>query len=344
MNKKIIALAIATAAASASSHAVEVYNDGSSTLSVGGRLAASAKFSDGENSLGSQSSRINFRFTHALESGWDIGTTAEWGFDALANSGKDNLFFNRLGNITADKENIGHFTLGKAWSVHYDVSGATERLWIFGGDTTGNYDGIVGDGGPHGTGRADDVLQYRNNIAGLQFGLQYQFEDKNSDFHRDYGYQAMAGYDFDFGLGLSAVYAETKFKDREDAKIANAVVKYEMDALYLAANYSQSRNHQQGDKYFSGADTTTSGAIKEATGLELFGSYNINQFQLLAGYNQLEDDNSDAKYAYATVGAAYFTGPVIIAAEYKMDASSKNGNGSNADKDDVLGLLVRYNF
>ena len=337
-------ISITRPAASTSSQAVEIYNDDSSTLSVGGRLAASAKFSDGENSLGSQSSRINFGFTHALESGWDIGAKAEWGFDALSNSSKDNLFFNRLGNITADKENIGHFTLGKAWSVHYDVAGATDRFWIFGGDTAGSYDGIVSDGGPHGTGRADDVLQYRNNFGGLQIGVQYQFEDNNSDFHRDYGYQAMAGYDFDFGLGLSAVYAETQFNDREDAKIANAVVKYDNNDLYLAANYSQSRNHQQGESYFSDADTTADGAIKEATGLELFGSYNINQFQILGGYNQLEDDNSQAKYSYATIGAAYLTGPVILSAEYKMDISSKNGNGSDADLDDVLGLLVRYNF
>ena len=176
MNKKIIALAITAAAASTSSQALEIYNDDTNTFSVGGRLAASAKFSDGENSLGSQSSRINFRFTHALDSGWDVGTTAEWGFDALSNSGKDNLLFNRLGNITADKENIGHFTLGKAWSVHYDVAGATDLFWIFGGDTAGSYDGIVSDGGPHGTGRADDVLQYRTNLNGLQIGVQYQFD------------------------------------------------------------------------------------------------------------------------------------------------------------------------
>ncbi|OAN18094.1 hypothetical protein A3K86_04050 [Photobacterium jeanii] len=350
MNKKILALAVAALTTSSYTHAIEVYNDDTNTFSVGGRLAVSAQFADGDSELKNQSSRINFGFTHALESGWDVGAKAEWGYDALANSGEGSHIFNRLGYITADKEGIGHFTIGKAWSIHYDVAGKTDLFWVFGGDTAGNYDGISGDGGIHGTGRADDVIQYRNNFGGFQVGLQYQFEGNgtdgnNKDWKRKGGYQAMAGYDFDFGLGLSGVYSETQFDDRENAKIGNIVANYENNGLYLAANYSQSRNHQyEGDYVFSGAETTTHGAIKKATGVEVFGSYDIGNFQLLGGYNQLSDDNSDAKYAYATVGAAYFTGPIILATEYKIDTSSKNGNGSDADLDNVLALLVRYNF
>ncbi|MGF1704127.1 porin [Photobacterium makurazakiensis] len=347
MNKKIIALAVAAAAASTSVSALEVYNDDTNTFSIGGRLAASAKFSDGDSSLNNQSSRINFGFTHALQSGWDIGAKAEWGYDALANSNDDSHISNRLGNITADKEGIGQFTVGKAWSIHYDVTGKTDLFWVYGGDTAGNYDGISGDGGVHGTGRADDVVQYRGNFYGVQVGAQYQFEDNNSDYERDYGYQVMAGYDFDFGVGVSGVYGETKFSDRADAKVANAVLSYENNDLYLAANYGQFRNHQSSEDYsgvFVGGGLSANDMVREATGMEFFASYDINQFQLLAGYNQLEDDNSSAKFAYATLGVAYFTGPVILAAEYQIDASSKNANGSSANLDDELALLVRYNF
>lgn len=360
MNKKVIALAVAAAAASSSVHALEVYNDGTNTFSVGGRLAASARFSDGDSELRNQSSRINFGYTHALESGWDIGTRAEWAYDALANSGEGSHVSNRLGYITADNEDFGNFTLGKAWSVHYDVTGKTDIFWVYGGDTAGNYDGISGDGGVHGTGRADDVIQYRNNFYGVQVGLQYQFQDSNlsrdeqgnitGGYDRDYGYQAMLGYDFDTGMGIvgvSGVYGETKFDDRADAKVANGVITYENESLYLAANYGQFRNHQTatGD-VFGDAKTSggTNNTIKEATGLELAATYDINQFQLLAGYNQLEDDNTSAKHAYTTLGVAYFTGPVILAAEYQIDASSKNAFGSDAGLDDELALLVRYNF
>ncbi|MDV5168586.1 porin [Photobacterium rosenbergii] len=363
MNKKLIALAVAAAAASSSVHALEVYNDGTNTFSVGGRLAVSAKFSDGDSSLNNQSSRINFGYTHALESGWDIGTRAEWAYNALSNSSEGSHLSNRLGYITADNEDFGNFTIGKAWSVHYDVTGKTDLFWIYGGDTAGNYDGISGDGGVHGTGRADDVIQYRNNFYGVQVGLQYQFQDSNIGedddgnkigYDRDYGYQAMAGYDFDTGMGiigLSGVYGETKFDDREDAKVANAVISYQHNGLNLAANYGEFRNHQSetsNDAFkksnFTNSSVTNDGLIKSATGVEVFGSYDINQFQILGGYNQLEDDNSKAKYAYATVGAAYFTGPIILAAEYKIDTSSKTATGSDAKLDNELGLLVRYNF
>ncbi|MGR5141063.1 porin [Photobacterium sp. DNB23_23_1] len=372
MNKKLIALAVAAAAASTSVQAVEVYNDGTNTFSVGGRLALSAKFQDGDSSLNNQSSRINFGFTHTLENGWDIGTRAEWAYNALANSNDGSNVTNRLGFITADNEDFGNFTLGKAWSVHYDVTGKTDRFWLNGGDTAGNYDGISGDGGVHGTGRADDVIQYRNNFYGLQVGLQYQFEGKGSvskgfelgeddkvveikeAWKRDYGYQAMAGYEFELGegiLGLSGVYAETKFENREDAKVANAVVSYETSGIYVAANYGEFRNHQSertnaafASSDFSSSSVTSNGMIKSATGYELFASYSFDQYQILGGYNQLEDDNSRAKYAYSTIGAAYFTGPMILAAEYKIDTSSKTNTGSNADLDNVFGILVRYNF
>ncbi|MBY5947867.1 porin [Photobacterium rosenbergii] len=354
MNKKLIALAVAAVAASSSVHAVEVYNDGTNTFSVGGRLAISAKFADGDSSLNNQSSRINFGFTHALENGWDIGTRAEWAYNALANSNDGSNISNRLGFISADNEDFGNFTLGKAWSVRYDVTGKTDRFWINGGDTAGNYDGISGDGGVHGSGRADDVIQYRNNFYGLQVGLQYQFQDSNSNFDRDYGYQAMAGYEFDLGAGilsLSGAYGETKFDDREDARVANAVISYETSAIYVAANYGEFRNHQSettnaafSKSDFTSNSVTNNGMIKSATGYELFASYTFDQFQLLGGYNLLEDDNSSAKYAYSTIGAAYFVGPMVLATEYKIDTSSKTNTGADADLDNVFAILARYNF
>ncbi|PSW21520.1 porin [Photobacterium sanctipauli] len=355
MNKKIIALAVAAAAASTSTHALEVYNDETNTFSVGGRLAVSPKFNDDSNSLNSQSSRINFAFTHALANGWDLGAKAEWAYDALSNGG--NHTSNRLGQITADKEGIGHFTVGKAWAVRYDATNKTDVFWVYGGDVAGNYDGISGDGGVHGTGRADDVIQYRTNINGLQIGLQYQFEDSSLErddngvviggYDREYGYQAMAGYQFDFGLGLDAAYSQANFADRADAKVANVVVSYETEVFSLAANYGQSRNHQTAANYFganSGAETTDEGAIKEATSLEVAGIYYIDQVQLMAGYYSLTDDNTDAKYAYGALSAAYKTGPMIFAAEYKIDTGSENASGNDLGNSNELALLARYNF
>jgi len=335
---------IATSASSAS--AVELYNNDATTVALGGYVAVKAESTNSTTELDNSGSRVKMVFTHALDGGWDIGARTEWALDALANSSKDQIFTNRLGYITADNEKVGNFTLGKAWSVYYDVAGATDMFWIYGGNTSGTYDGLSGDGGVHGTGRADDVIQYRNNFNGLQVGLQYQFSDKSSDeYKRDSGYQAMLGYDFDFGLGLSTAIAETKFDDREDAKVFIYGAKFEQEQFYAAVNYSIASDHQKGADYFEGASVNNNGAIKDAKAIEVFASYTImDQYQLLAGYNQLSDDNSSAELTNTTFGASYMTGPLTLSVEYVMDLSSKNGNGSDQKLDDVFGLQARYDF
>ncbi|OLQ72897.1 hypothetical protein BIT28_06855 [Photobacterium proteolyticum] len=347
MKKSILALMIATSASSAS--AVELFNDDTTTVALGGYVGVVAESTNSTTELNNSGSRVKMVFTHALDGGWDIGARTEWALDALANSSKDQIFTNRLGYITADNGNVGNFTLGKAWSVYYDVAGATDMFWIYGGNTSGTYDGLSGDGGVHGTGRADDVIQYRNNFNGLQVGLQYQFSDKpENSYQRDSGYQAMLGYDFDFGLGLSTAIAETKFDDREDAKVSIYGAKFEQDAFYAAVNYSIANNHQLRDDYFKDDGDVVvdvNGAIKDVKSIEVFASYTImDQYQLLAGYNQLSDDNSSAELTNTTFGASYMTGPLTLSVEYVMDLSSKNGNGSDQKLDDVLGLQARYDF
>ncbi|WP_087020444.1 porin [Thaumasiovibrio subtropicus] len=346
MNKKLLAIAVAAVTASTSAHALEVYNDDVNSFSVGGRLALSARFNDGDHELRNQSSRINFAFKRDLQNGWTAGALAEWGYDATANSSDDSHLSNRLGNITLQNDEIGHFTIGKAWSVHYDVAGKTDKMWIYGGDTAGNYTGISGDGGVHGTGRADDVIQYRHAFGGFSVAAQYQFAGDetvgdNVVWERKNGYQGAVGYQFDNGLGFSGVYAQTNFDDREDAEIYNLVASFQHDALYLAANYSESRFH---DTSLDGVASSKGDALDKVRGVELFASYDINDFQLLAGYNSLEDQNSRAENTYATVGAAYFMGNMILATEYKMDIDLKDATGGDLKRNNELGLLVRYNF
>ncbi len=346
MNKKLLALAVAATATAAPSHALEIYNDDVNAFSVGGRLAMSARFDSDDHKLQNQSSRINFAFKRDLQNGWHAGAIAEWAYDATANSSDGSHLSNRLGNITLQNDAVGEFTLGKAWSVHYDVAGKTDKFWIYGGDTSGSYTGISGDGGIHGTGRADDVLQYRTSFGGLSLAAQYQFSgiEKTGDtvvWDRDNGFQGAASYDFENGFGISGVYAQTNFADRQDAKIANLVASYSADALYLAANYSESRHH---DTSLEGQSTGKGDAVDKVTGLELFASYDINDFQLLAGYNMLEDENSKAENTYATLGTAYFMGNIVLAAELKMDIDLKDATGTDLKRNDELGLLVRYNF
>ncbi|WP_422410474.1 MULTISPECIES: porin [unclassified Endozoicomonas] len=350
MHKKILAAAVATAVAGPAM-AVNVFDDGTSSLSIGGRVGVVAKNNDGENTLNNDSARINFKFAHKFDSGWTGQGVAEWGFraqDEYENGEKKDTFFNRLGYVGLSHEEMGAFAAGKNWSVTYDVSGWTDMYAIGGGSALGIYDGRNG-GDLDGTARADDVIQYRNSFGGLNIGLQYQMEDHSvSGAQRDYGYGISASYDLAIGLSLGASYSETKYEEaagyegKEKSKSATAGLRFENERLYLAAMYGELTNKTQlGDELNA-----------KSKGIELYGRLAMNNvlqgFSLEAGYNELKDDSSanDDQFKNTLketmIGAIYETGPMQFAVEYAID-DSKNDAGKK-EGDNTLSLQARYYF
>ncbi|WP_422133344.1 porin [Endozoicomonas sp. ALD040] len=352
MHKKILAAAVATAVAGPAM-AVNVFDDGTSSLSIGGRVGVVAKNNDGENTLNNDSARINFKFAHKFDSGWTGQGVAEWGFhaqDEYENGEKKDTFFNRLGYVGLSHEEMGAFAAGKNWSVTYDVSGWTDMYAIGGGSALGIYDGRNG-GDLDGTARADDVIQYRNSFGGLNIGLQYQMEDHSvSGAQRDYGYGISASYDLAMGLSLGATYSETKYKDQEKSKSATAGLKFENERLYLAAMYGELTNKTQLNGNIN-VDVDVYADAK-SKGIELYGRLAMNNvlqgFSLEAGYNELKDNSSATTDQFketlkeTMIGAIYETGPMQFAVEYAID-DSKNDTGKK-EGDNTLSLQARYYF
>ncbi|WP_257288721.1 MULTISPECIES: porin [unclassified Endozoicomonas] len=351
MHKKILAAAVATAVAGPAM-AVNVYDDGTSSLSIGGRVGVVAKNHDGDNTLNNDSARINFKFAHKFDSGWTGQGVAEWGFRAKdeydADGNKEETFFNRLGYVGLSHEEMGAFAAGKNWSVTYDVSGWTDMYAIGGGSALGIYDGRNG-GDFDGSARADDVIQYRNSFGGLNIGLQYQMQDQTvTNAQRDSGFGISASYDLAMGLSLGAAYSETKyeetgtFADQEKSKSATAGLKFENERLYLAAMYGELTNK-----------TNLSGDLDaKSKGIELYGRLAMNNvlqgFSLEAGYNELKDNSSastdqfEATLKETMIGAIYETGPMQFAVEYAID-DSKNTDGKK-EGDNTLSVQARYYF
>jgi len=106
-----------------------VYQDGDSKVTIGGRLAVKAQYTESTKDTSSTtelenaSSRINFGFEHRMTQNWLAGAKAEWGYDALS-SGKQE-FSNRLGNLYFANQDAGLITVGKQWSTYYDITGWT---------------------------------------------------------------------------------------------------------------------------------------------------------------------------------------------------------------------------
>ena len=183
MQKKLLATVVASLVAG-QAMALEVYNDDTTSLSIGGRVGIKAEKAEGSNvGMKNDSSRINFKFAHKLGNGWTGHGVAEWGFnakdeyDVLGN--KEDTFSNRLGFVAVDHDTYGKITAGKSWSVMHDVNGWTDVYAIGGGKAMGLYNGRV-NGDFDGSARADDVLQYRNSFGGLNVGVQYQLENSSN--------------------------------------------------------------------------------------------------------------------------------------------------------------------
>jgi len=189
MKKTYLAASIAALlAASASTQATQVFKDSKNTVSIGGyadmNLSAynnTNSDKSGELDFNDNTSRINFVFSRDLGSGWEGGATVEYGANLVGSkmvtgeggrAVEANKHLNlRLGNVSLGKDKLGTFTFGKAWGVYYDIGGVTDvpHVWS---PVYGVYG--TGDGGLMGTGRADKVIQYRNQMGGLKIGLQYQ--------------------------------------------------------------------------------------------------------------------------------------------------------------------------
>ncbi|GGA94053.1 porin [Agarivorans gilvus] len=349
MKKLVASLVLSSVASSVS--AVTIYENGSSSVNIGGYLGVEAFYQEGFGSgedndssfeLQDRASRIRFSFEHALNPNWVAGAQLEWGFNSVEKS--DPLFNNRLGNIYFQSDSGGSIRIGKQWSAYYDVAVWTDQFWKFGGDASGTYDGRNG-GDESGMGRADDAITYRNSFGGFNLGLQYQFE--NDDSARDYGYQVSGTYGFDFGLSLGLAYAESAYNSNNINYVGDASqdtaeswllgLVYDSDGVYVAGSYGEYKNLSS---FFSDV-------ADKATGLELIAMYNMQGglYHVYGGYNDLEDktEGSQGELSYALLGFGWHPNQVLVALEYKFGLDYKDALGNDM-KQDEMSIQARYFF
>ncbi|MET4696457.1 porin [Endozoicomonas lisbonensis] len=365
MQKKLLATVVASLVAG-QAMALEVYNDDTTSLSIGGRVGLVAEKANGKKAeMNNDSARLNMKFAHKFDNGWTGHGVTEWGFraqDEYKGGEKSDTFFNRLGFVGLSHDEMGSIHAGKNWSVMYDVSGWTDMYAIGGGNAMGIYNGRNG-GDTDGSARADDVLQYRNSFGGLNVGAQYQLagdtqfsETHGRTFKRNEGYGIALSYDLPMGLSLGATYSETKYKDekgtdfagQDKAKSTTFGVKFDNEMVYAAAMYGEFRN----------VTSVDSGLDQKSTGIELFAQLNLPQvmdgFAVYTGYNQLDADKAqknkgknsttktDAQFKEYALGAVYKTGPMQFAFEW---ATSRDKDvAGNKDKDDTYSIQARYYF
>ena len=350
MQKKLLAAVVASMVAG-QAMALEVYNDDTTSLSIGGRLGLSTN--NDYQTIENDSSRINFKFAHKLSQNVTAIGVTEWSFDPTARSG-DDVFGNRLGYVGLDHSTVGAFTAGKQWSVYSDIANwGSDNLLFNGGKFIGIYEGLNSDGGIHGTGRAEDAFAYRGSFNGLNIGLQYQMKGKDGEpgslnWQRKGGEQIALSYDLPMGFSLGYTYNQTRFNkvsghNGENAQAHVFGAKYDMNDLYVAFNYGMFKHHVKAE----------GGIAEKSNAFDLYGSYALNQvvdgMAVFGAYQQMNVDKDESgadskeKKSIGSLGVQYTTGPMLFGLQYDFK-DDKDFNGDKKDTDNVLSVNARYYF
>ncbi|WCP68804.1 porin [Vibrio tubiashii] len=347
MKKTILAVAIASV--SASSFAVELYNNDGTTFSIGGHVSVNVNDSEkGDADVGTNSPRINFNATQELGNGFTADAKGEWALNYL--NGGENSFTTRLGYVGLSHDSYGRAVVGTQWAPYYDVAGVADMPIAFANDF------IYDNHGALGTGRADKMVSYRNGFdfdqAGeLSFALGWQ--GTNDDLTRDDSNTVTGGFKYDDRVQAALTYAiagaqlgytyntgdfvEGTSTKKEKAKSHLVSAKYGTygKGVYVAGVYASNEN-------MNNSGTTL---LEESTAYEGLVSYAFeNSLNLIMNYEKVEgketksSEKDTAREELALQAEYNFTPKFITYTAYQFDLNDKN----NRETDNKWLIGARY--
>jgi predicted porin len=264
------------------------------------------------------------------------------------------------------------FLLGKAWSTYYSVAGFTDRFAGTGASASGTFNAGT-DGGPSGTGRADEVLQTRifikpakihiNKMKPFTLNIQLQHgQDIPFPLNTDNG--DVSGFNYGYALGLSALlerndnfnmgiaynHAQVSKEDLPelksrgidgDDKSVLLGAKWFSERWYLASNISLMWNHM----------TTDEGIYFDGKGWEAYGQYNLHKrWWVTGGWNYLKpNDNAllagNYQVKYGVLGLRYSLRQFnrMFYANIRFDSSRLSG-ADTASISNTFTVGLRWNI
>lgn len=386
MKKTILAIAIPALFASAA-NAATVYDKDGTKFDVYGRVHAAyqgeangadlTENANGNNEYTYKKSdttskgevytyaRTGMQGKVALNNTWSAIAQGEWEISS-ENSGADSLSARHVW-AGFDGTQYGKFMFGQTDTA--SKWGVQDRADIF--EELGNV-ANVNDG------RQEGQVIYRGEWNGAFFNASYI--SKNSDMDAfgtellsksltstsvdkdgnkkglEGGYAVGAGYNMANGFGFGVSMENKEFERGTDlgqgydnngkyATITNLKSKddwavgasYAFDAFYFGAMYNESK--------LKGFDN---GQEIKAKGFELAGSYTIDSWKLLAGYNKLDAKGTNVYDVAGTTNDVEIFDRVILGVEYAFTSNIKSYANyaieSAGEKDDQWEFGMQYNF
>ncbi len=212
------------------------------------------------------------------------------GFIVVESSQDKQVFSTRLGYLGVDMGPLGVLTIGKQWSVYYDITGYTDKFNVFGGQGSSTY--VAGtDGGTTGTGRVDQSLMYRNAFGPFRVGAQIQVRTTANNRLLD-GFALSGQYSPMQDVSLGVAFAQSYFNE----DLMDGTIGFENNPTYLSLGGSYGRGNwdigvvyarqTHGDATESFIDLQEGATVVfNGWGLEAFVKYNLDKLSLLGGYN-----------------------------------------------------------
>ncbi|CZF84802.1 Porin-like protein L precursor [Grimontia celer] len=323
MNKKLIALAVA-AVASTSVSAAEIFNDGTSSMAIGGRAEARAAIKDGDITDNSRV-RLNVLGTTQIgEGAYGVGffeqefTTN----DAIENGDKDDTRYVYAG-IGSE---FGLVTYGKNDGSLGMITDFTDIMSYHGAAASGKI--TVAD-------RTDNNLTYVGEFGGLTVKANYvsdTVDEKTGVEIRNGGYSAAVKYAMDNGLAMAIGYAD-QGKDTSEANQLETAVSYAFGDFYVAALYNTGEAYN--DSYSK---------VVDVDGYELAAAYTMGQTKFTTTYGNKEVANKADVDALAIDATHYFNDNFRAYASYNFNLLNAEEAGSSYAAEDEMVFGLRYDF
>ena len=259
----------------------------------------------------------------------------------------ESALYARLGYIGISTP-YGNISIGKQWGIHYNLAGNIDNMYMFGGDAIGVYNAGT-DGGPSGTGRADQSLKYEISINKLWLGVQGQFRDHsiNSVYFAD-SFGAAATYDFEVvKIGVSynkvldgvvdPIHGEASIDDEYIA----ALVDFSRENFHFGVIGSMFNNHEKND----------TSAFFNGWGVEYNLKYNFGKKKEWSIVNNssimmpFEDEGMDyVSNRYSFEVARRFSKNTVMFAGVRMDNSTFSDGTKNQLHHYAIGFYYNFNY
>ncbi len=257
MKRNILAVVIPALLVAGAANAAEVYNKDGNKVDIYGKAVGLHYFSkhNGENAYAANGDQTYARLGFKGETQINDQLTGygQWEYNFAGNNAEGSNAQDgnktRLAFAGLKFGDAGSFDYGRNYGVVYDALGYTDMLPEFGGDTAAS-DQFFSQ-------RNGGLATYRNSnffglVEGLNFAVQYLGKNERDDARRSNGdgVGGSVSYEMD-GFGIVGAYGAADRTNAQEtltygrgakAEQWAAGVKYDANNIYLAANYSETRN------------------------------------------------------------------------------------------------------